>query len=807
MTPVPAAFGESSSAGSTSFANLGLIDMPSARMNPDGALSVSADYFLHTQRYDLDFQALPWLNVKMEYSGLSHFSPEFPVYWDRSFGAKIRLWEESEILPTVSVGATDLVGTGLFSGEYLAASKRFGDFDTTIGVGWGSLGSTNLFRNPLTFISHSFTNRIDRLSAGGLAFGQLFHGQDVGLFGGAVWHSPIEGLSVRVEYSSNTYAYQRENGNFRPLNQMNYAVSYQLSSGTLLDFGWLYGRTVGGQISFELDPKTNSPHIGSPSFPPIPPIRTPKEQQGALNLMLSNRHSNIVQAAPSAGTLVDALWSASPQIEDISVSGKALVISVSKGDSLSICQGVAAVAGTYTLTFSAIVVRSGLSQTKCTVPKRPALALLAGSAPIDNLSFKNLSLPVQLITIDASSRGEPNLKDAIARFRSDSTRQRLTVIAVDISGAEGLIYYSNTSYWSETDALNRILRLAMTDLPSQVEQFRFIATDGSVPLREFDVLRAPAERDFEQTGSVSFANDVDSRPAPMQNPVLHIAEHYPQFDWSVWPQFRQQLFDPSNPLGFQFVGAASGLVELFPGLTLNGEVEGNIWDNFNTARGSDSVLPHVRTDFAQYFTKGKNGIGDLEADYFFRIAPSLFALAKAGYLESMFAGVGGEVLWRPDGQRWALGGDLYDVQQRNFDRLFGLQSYKALTGHISLYYASPWYGLNFLVRAGQYLAEDRGVTFQMSRRFSTGVEIGAFFTKTNVSAAQFGEGSFDKGIFLRIPLNWATPIDTQSELDTVLRPVQRDGGQELAGDAILYDITRRTSEAEIANTLATDLGN
>ena len=42
--------------------------------------------------------------------------------------------------------------------------------------------------------------------------------------------------------------------------------------------------------------------------------------------------------------------------------------------------------------------------------------------------------------------------------------------------------------------------------------------------------------------------------------------------------------------------------------------------------------------------------------------------------------------------------------------------------------------------------------FERRSRFSTGVEIGAFVTKTNVSAAQFGEGSFDKGIIIRIPL-------------------------------------------------------
>jgi hypothetical protein len=163
----------------------------------------------------------------------------------------------------------------------------------------------------------------------------------------------------------------------------------------------------------------------------------------------------------------------------------------------------------------------------------------------------------------------------------------------------------------------------------------------------------------------------------------------------------------------------------------------------------------------------------------------------------MFGGGGGEILWRPQNARWALGADIYEVWQRDFNRLFGLQNYHQTTGHVSLYYDSPWYDLNFMLRAGQYLAGDRGFTFQVTRRFSTGVEIGAFFTKTNVSAQQFGEGSFDKGIIIRIPLGWIAPLETQGNIALDLRPVQRDGGQFLAGDATLYEETRATSQGEL----------
>ena len=86
----------------------------------------------------------------------------------------------------------------------------------------------------------------------------------------------------------------------------------------------------------------------------------------------------------------------------------------------------------------------------------------------------------------------------------------------------------------------------------------------------------------------------------------------------------------------------------------------------------------------------------------------------------------------------------------------------------------------------------------MTRRCSSGVEIGAFATFTNVPAWKFGEGSFDKGLIIHIPLEWSLPIYSQSSYDLHMSALTRDGGQRLAGDDSLYDFTRRTSYDEIA---------
>ncbi len=779
------------------FGSPGLVDMPDARMAPDGELSVGASFFENTQRYNFGFQVMPWLETSFRYSGFSHYDPGYPVYYDRSFAFKIRLWNESDYLPALAVGVNDAVGTGLYHSQFIVASKRFGDIDATLGMGFGRLGTANTITNPFTLISNSFKGGNTEADPGAANFSGLFHGPNAGIFGGITWQTPLENLALSAEISSDNYTLERSHSSFVPKSQYNIGASYQVADSIALNLDWIYGKSVAGSLIFQLDPVHDSFSGRLGPSPPQPHIRDPEQQQQAL-YRLKGQPSPTNASRINHSAFVDAIWKSSIAADDVAINGRTLVLHVSAADPAAICTKAAAIAADSGIAVTDVnVVRSGRT-TRCTVLSPPRLQEAAYSDNPATAGIHDLLLARNTATtIDASAAPQIGYAAAIATIRKDLGVQRIALQALSLQDGQAIVYYTNLRYFSEKQALERMVRVLMADAPGDIEKFRFIAVVNNVPQREFDILRGPAERAAIQ-GDDLLGDDYPGGPATMHNPVLAAAarDSFPRFSWSIFPQFRQELFDPSNPFAVQFLAGGSAMVELWPGFSLQGEAEFSLYDNFNLLRPASSDLPHVRTDFLKYFSEGKNGVGNLEADYNFRLSPTVFAVARAGYLESMFAGVGGEVLWRPEHQRWALGVDLYEVKQRDFDRMFGLQGYHVFTGHVSLYYASPWYDLNLAVHAGQYLAGDRGLTFEMTRRFSTGVEIGAFFTKTNVSAEQFGEGSFDKGIIIRIPLQWSLPVDTQSQLALDLRPVQRDGGQRLQGDTLLYEETRRTSEAE-----------
>lgn len=785
------------------FGSVGMIDMPSARFAPDGELSIGASFFKNTQHYNLGFQVLPWLEGSFRYSGLQHFDPVYKVYYDRSFAVKVRLWNESDLLPAVAVGVNDLVGTGAYSGEYLVASKQFGPVDATLGIGWGRLGSSALLRNPITRISKSFNDRalFPDIVPGSTPFDSFFHGPSAGLFGGIVYRTPLNGLSLIGEYSSDKYLLESSRGNFDPRSQFSFGASYRLTDEITMGVNWLHNRSLNGSFSLQLDPvhPQYAQKIGQPST--AEHIRTPAQQQRGIESLLQKNPPNArlmpVKMAQK-NSFVDDIWSQGG-ITDISMRGSTVNISSNRTPDAAQCQKLA-VRSSLDSGINTLVITGPAGKISCAVPHIVHAEALFFAAGLRVTVSDLVDAPM---VIDATSI-EPDQKEARRTILAEASKQTIHIEALGFGPGNVTVYFTNNHYFAEVDAIDRLVRILMANAPAEIEEFRLIAVRNGIPEREFDVIRAPAERNSATgEGLRLFEGPLSQKPAPMSNPILAVAEskNYPNFSWDVFPQFRQQLFDPNNPFGVQFLGAGLVSLSLLPGLTLNGEGELNIYDNFDVNRQSDSQLPHVRTEFSRYFTEGKNGIGLLDLDYQFRLSPTVFGVVKAGILESMYDGVGGEVLWRPEGARWGIGVDAYHVWQRDFDRLFGLQPYHKFTGHISLYYQSPWYNLNFTLRAGQYLAGDRGLTLEVTRRFATGIEIGAFATKTNVSSAQFGEGSFDKGLIIRIPLSWVAPIESQAFLPLDLRPLQRDGGQRLAGDASLWDRTRRSSEGEILNTL------
>ena len=209
-------------------------------------------------------------------------------------------------------------------------------------------------------------------------------------------------------------------------------------------------------------------------------------------------------------------------------------------------------------------------------------------------------------------------------------------------------------------------------------------------------------------------------------------------------------------------------------------------DNFDDLRYPpvDTYPAQVRSDVKEYLKNFDQGviIGRAQFDYHVSPKKNNHIMLSAGILEEMFSGYGFEYLYFKEKSNFAIGVEVFDVVKRDYDMQFGTLDYENITGSVNFYYRN----FNIIpfdakISYGEYLAGDEGVTFEFSRSFINGTEFGVFATFTDVSSEQFGEGTFDKGIFFNIPVYG-------NLINYSWRPLTKDPGARLIRKNSLHDL-------------------
>jgi hypothetical protein len=260
-----------------------------------------------------------------------------------------------------------------------------------------------------------------------------------------------------------------------------------------------------------------------------------------------------------------------------------------------------------------------------------------------------------------------------------------------------------------------------------------------------------------------------------------------RFMWGVGPYIEHRLFNPDLPLSMETGVEVAAGYQIKSGLKISGSVRKSVLTNLiDNKRRSNSSLPRVHSDWPLYDFAGQNGhIYELTLSYVKNLAPGLYGRAHAGLLEPFFAGIGGELLFKPVQWPVGIGLDMHRVRKRDYDMRFNLLNYETVVGHLSLYYdAGGMFDVE--VNAGRYLAGDWGATTTISRKFGSGWEVGGYATLTDVPFNTFGEGSFDKAIYVSIPIDWIVSSPDRTKRRLTLRPITRDGGAQLSSARQLY---------------------
>ncbi|MDJ0945397.1 MAG: YjbH domain-containing protein [Kiloniellales bacterium] len=811
------------------FGTTGLIQMPNARFHPEGELHLGVSHVDPYTRGFFTLQIFDWLEGTFRYTDVSNRrysnSREFSgsqSYKDRSVDLKILMLEETKHFPQIAVGLRDIGGTDLFGSEFLVASRRYYNWDFTLGVAWGNAGSRGHVSNPFGLISDSAKERGDNSGAGGLGF-DFFRGEEIAFFGGIEYLAPVDGLRFKLEYDSNSYQDEPLGNEFDVALPLNFAVEYEVFPWWRLSAGLERGNQFMVRTSLSANLMTDK---GLPKFDRPAPKVEPRQvdvvgmdgpvaaQQAMLTMPEAVDRTLTVERLfkdfEKLGVTVsdieyedaDAILRVPVEAPRPSASALATAaLQVIRAELNGPVERVRIVATREDEDYWEIVLDKDELLRSVSLTGSP-IALVEPPDPTWLGLFPEPE-PTTAAFFEDAEPADPKeqLRRVAEQVFAELERQGFEGERFDMQGSRATVHFSQDRYRNPARAVGRGARAVAAHVPRHIEEISVVLTELGVPVSQITIMRRDLENALQDKGSTEeiWQNAVVEAPSLEGGEQgIENEDSFPRFTWSLMPRMRQQIGGPDNFFFFQFYGRASAQVQLSQGLTVSGAVAKDIYNNYDDLKlKSDSRLHRVRSDIARYLRESDVWIDDLHLDYITKLAPEVYGRASVGIFELMFAGVGGEVLYRPQGKRWAVGVDVNYVKQRDFDGLFGLQNYDVVTGHVSYYHRLPWYEILATVRAGRYLAKDWGATLELSRTFNNGVTFGVFATKTDVSADKFGEGKFDKGFFVSIPLDLFFTRHSRRYSGLTYRPVTRDGGQRLDIPKQLYGFTEPSSDREV----------
>ena len=356
--------------------------------------------------------------------------------------------------------------------------------------------------------------------------------------------------------------------------------------------------------------------------------------------------------------------------------------------------------------------------------------------------------------------------------------------------SELMVYGEQSKYFYTAKGAGRASRILDNTANDQIQWFTMVNKRYDMPVEEISVPRSTFrdvvnnEQDFVNLHRTTEVN----RATAHYDKTLY--QHKPDpFTYGFGLGYQQNMGGPDGFLLYQISAYAEGQYRFTPNTWASGGISANLLNNFDKFKyDARSNMQRVRTDIRQYVTTSDITMPALQLNKAKRLDQDLYGMVYGGYLESMYAGVGGELLYRPMGERWSIGADLNYVRQREFDQGFGLRDYRTVTGHITSYTKLP-FDLDAAVSVGRYLARDWGTTIDISREFTNGVKFGGWVTRTTASKEEYGEGSFDKGIYISIPFDEMMSVSTMSRANIAWAPLTRDGGAMLHRQYSLHTMT------------------
>ena len=374
-------------------------------------------------------------------------------------------------------------------------------------------------------------------------------------------------------------------------------------------------------------------------------------------------------------------------------------------------------------------------------------------------------------------------------------------IGVMTSDDEIWVIAANDRYFYNTRAIGVIMKIIDQLLPQNIQRINVLLVERGIPIISFSTDREDLHN-FE-TG-VFKVNEYLSL-TEIKTDVYEIPEmpqSYKQYlSYGIKPVVQLFLNDPSGFLKGR--AGVAGWVGLNPwkGGTLVVGAEGYALNNISTVNEPLSIP--VRSDLVKYLEKNIV-LSSVMFEQIGKTKYEIYGKLAAGLLETQYAGMDAEIAVPLFNGRIFAGFSGSLVKKRDVDDPFKLSD--DFTDYYHTEFVNARLNIHELetsidVKAGEFLAGDKGARITISKSFFNGVVLSAWYSITDTScfSDSYNIGYHDKGIAISIPLRMFLGRDSRTAYDYSLSPWTRDVAQDIIHRTSLFDFIGRNTPSYINN--------
>jgi|GEM_PF-2428096 len=412
---------------------------------------------------------------------------------------------------------------------------------------------------------------------------------------------------------------------------------------------------------------------------------------------------------------------------------------------------------------------------------------------------------------------EKELSDKLSK---EVAAEKMSNVKTSVNENKIWTEFDNAQYDEDLKAVGRAISTIDEVAPSNYDTIYATLKTRDVPMKTVKVNR----KEFDAYENEKVSSDYFKNAIIITNSVEKMEEEFKngkediyktdmygtkKFSFGLAPSLKHYLNDKDKPYAAKASAMGSINYDIASGLFLRARVfhpfYNTIQDIQNKGGLEDTETEEnklsIRSGMLKYTQYNDTQLSNLTIDYLFRAPYETLGKIEVGYLDVAFTGTDLEWYKSFYDDRFGLGLQYQYLYKRPVDDMFSLYEDLTYTAKFINAYMllSDKYNIHLGVKAGEFLAGDKGVRVDVARTYKS-FTIGAYATATNsdeVFTSEENKNYIDKGIYIKIPIDTISKQQFKGSLSYTLSPWTRDVGQFAGGSMSLYPMNNSENNIQL----------